>query len=268
MIMGVCVGASPAVARPGAEIQPERTGANVVPEPAPSSGAVDSHKPLFRPLAPNADAARALALRDPKAASTGGGAIRTVLSLGLVLGLIALAGAVFKRFLAPRLGLAASLGGAGRSPAGLLEILGRYPVGSGGALVLLKLDRRILLLSQQRAGRVGLRSGGGGFTPLCEITEPEELASILAKAREASGESISSKFRSLLGKFEQTAREHDPEPSARGCTPAVLSDVVQFSRDAVAGPTGEAPAARAPLPDATESLRLRLATMRIRGAKA
>jgi hypothetical protein len=119
----------------------------------------------------------------------------------------------FKRFIAPRLGLAASLGATGRSPAGLLEILGRYPVGSGSTLVLLKLDRRVLLLSQQRSGRVGLRSGAAGFTPLCEVTDPDEVASILAKARDAEGESISARFRTLLTSFE--AAPGDQQAPAR-----------------------------------------------------
>ena len=268
MTLCAWIGASPAMARPGPELEGPQIAASAAPASAPSSSANDSHKPLFRSLVPNADAARPLTSRDPKAASTGGGGTRTVLSLGLVLGLIALCGFVFKRFLAPRLGLAASLGSAGRSPAGLLEILGRYPVGAGSTFVLLKLDRRILLLSQQRGGRVGLRSGGGGFTPLCEITDPEEVASILAKAIDATGESISSKFRGLLGKFEQTGEEDGPGTLERSRSSAPVADVVQFSQVPAIHAAARATVEGSSAPDASESLRRRLAAMRMRGAQA
>src|SRR5690606_30564923 len=94
--------------------------------------------PRNAPGAPDAEARRT--------ASGGSGAWigQTLLSLGGVLGL-AVVGAGALRLLARSNGsLRASLGAGGRAPAGIMEILGRYPVGRGATLVLLKLDRRIL----------------------------------------------------------------------------------------------------------------------------
>jgi hypothetical protein len=77
----------------------------------------------------------------------------------------------------------------------VLEVLGRYPVGRGTTLVLLKLDRRVLLMSQSAGGRLG---AGAGFTTLCEVTDPEEVASILVKTRDEEGSSMAERFRTLL----------------------------------------------------------------------
>lgn len=91
------------------------------------------------------------------------------------------------------LGLAAQLGPAGRAPQGLLEVLGRYPVSRGHSLVLLKLDRRVLLLGQSPSG----------FTTLSELTDAEDVASVLTKAADADGASMSRRFSELLRGMER-----------------------------------------------------------------
>jgi len=99
-------------------------------------------------------------------------------------------------------GLRGQLGAGGRSPSGLLQVLGRYPVARGQTLVLLKLDRRVLLLCQTQSA----------FSPLAEVTEPDEVASILRQSRDAEEESLSSRFNALLGLVERdpaTARTDD-----------------------------------------------------------
>ncbi|MEO1130906.1 MAG: flagellar biosynthetic protein FliO [Planctomycetota bacterium] len=131
---------------------------------------------------------------DPETASTfDGGIVRTVVALGGIIALI-----LGIRWLSVRAargmgGLRGQLGAGGRSPSGLLVVLGRYPVARGQTLVLLKLDRRVLLLCQNSSG----------FSPLAEVTDPEDVASILTQARDDEGESLSNRFNALLKSVER-----------------------------------------------------------------
>jgi hypothetical protein len=79
--------------------------------------------------------------------------------------------------------------------------------------VLLKLDRRVLLLSQTSGGRLG----GTGFATLAEITDPEEVASILVKARDDEGDSMAERFRSMLSRYDRdlSAEPEGPEQGRR-----------------------------------------------------
>ncbi len=63
-------------------------------------------------------------------------------------------------------------------------------------LVLMKLDRRVLLLSQTSAG----------FATLSEITDADDVASILSKSRDEEGESLTARFGAMLRRLER-----DPE---------------------------------------------------------
>lgn len=103
------------------------------------------------------------------------------------------------------MGFAAQFGAGGRSPAGLMEVLGRYPVSRGHTLVLLKLDRRVLLLGQSAAG----------FTTLTELTDAEDVASILTKAADTDGKTMTRRFGELLRGMERDASLIDEE-SGRG----------------------------------------------------
>ncbi len=126
-------------------------------------------------------------LMDPGTATTVG-ALATVLS---VIGVIA----YFARNAARKSGgLWAAMGAGGRAPSGILEVLGRYPVGRGCTLVLLKLDRRILLVSQSSGGKLG----GVTMTTLCEVDEAEDVASILLKSQDAETEQSRQKFEHML----------------------------------------------------------------------
>ncbi|MBL8875311.1 MAG: hypothetical protein JNM86_05885 [Phycisphaerae bacterium] len=100
-------------------------------------------------------------------------------------------------------GLSASFGAGGRAPAGILEVLGRYPLARGLTLVLLKVDRRVLLLSQTRTGRFG----GLSLAPICELDSPEDVASILLKVREADSSSLTNKFASVFRSLDREAAE-------------------------------------------------------------
>jgi flagellar biogenesis protein FliO len=128
-------------------------------------------------------------------------AVRTSGSLLLVLLLIVALAAIAKRLVAKGGGLAGALGAGGKAPEGLLEVLGRYPLTRGQTLILLKVDCRVLLLSQTTPR---IRGGVGTLTTLCEITQPEEVASILVKAGEHDAASASGKFTSLLRAFDRT----------------------------------------------------------------
>lgn len=104
---------------------------------------------------------------------------------------------LFKKAAGAQGGLAGAIGPGGRAPSGVLEVLGRYPIARGCTLVLLKLDRRVLLLSQSGGGRGGTAS----FTTLAELDSPEDVASILMKTRAADGEATESRFAEALAGF-------------------------------------------------------------------
>ncbi len=106
-------------------------------------------------------------------------------------------------------GLLSSLGPAGRAPSGVMEVLGRFPVGRGATLVLLKLDRRVLLVCQNSG-----RGSGGAMNTLTEITDPEEVASILLRTRDADGESIARKFEGLLAGESSSYNPPERQPLA------------------------------------------------------
>jgi len=83
----------------------------------------------------------------------------------------------------------AAIPGGGR-PSGVLEILARYPVGRGQRLVLLKVDRRILLLHQS----------GGEMSTLCEIADEDDVASLLARIESGQRERSGGRFQKALQK--------------------------------------------------------------------
>lgn len=145
---------------------------------------------------------------------SGPGTLRTAASLAAVLALILAGAALFRRFASRHPSLAGSIGAGGKSPAGILEVVGRYPLGRGSTLVLLRLDTRILLLSQSvgAAGRGILRPGAASLNTLCEISTPDDVASILAKAREAEGDSMTARFQSLLSGISDADHAHADDP--------------------------------------------------------
>lgn len=131
------------------------------------------------------------------------GGLATLSSMALPLGvvLVVLVGCMvlLKRVMGAGSSLASALGPGGKAPGGVIEVLGRYPVAKGQLLVLVKVDRRVLLLGHSSPGRGGL-SAGGGFVTLSEINEPEEVARLLQKIEDGGGTSLASKFGSMLRK--------------------------------------------------------------------
>jgi flagellar biogenesis protein FliO len=129
--------------------------------------------------------------------------LRTGGSLAVVLGLIYGLARVAKRVNGNGSALASAFGGGGAAPAGVIEVLGRYPLGRGQTLILLRIDNRVLLLAQSTPG-FRLRGGGGAgtLTTLCEMSDAEDVASILLKVQDAEQASTAAKFGELLGRFD------------------------------------------------------------------
>lgn len=174
-----------------------------------ATGAAETSAVEASPLGRPADAPRTDALRfrqpeqgEPQPAEAAAaidpaaGWWRTAGALTVVVSLILAAAALMRRFAGRSGSLIHALGAGGRAPSGLLQILGRYPVGRGQTLVLLKLDRRVLLLCQTGASR------GGGMQTLCEVTDPDEVASILLRTAEAEGRTLQARFREMIAGFD------------------------------------------------------------------
>lgn len=169
------------------------------PDPVTSTQARPSEAdiPLF--AAPDEHAPQS----ERSASSTGGGWARSLASVAMVIGLILVLAALAK-FVSRRSGsVAAMMGPGGRAPSGVLEVLARYPVGRGQVLVLLRIDRRVLLLSQSMAAK------GGSFTTLAQFDDPTEVAAILRQTRDEASESVSVRFRQALERFQGGDAEGD-----------------------------------------------------------
>jgi flagellar biogenesis protein FliO len=121
---------------------------------------------------------------DPRAAEM----LRVGGALAVVLGILLLARVCLRR-------AAGGLGGGGR-PSGVLEVLARYPIGRGHSLVLLKLSRRVILVHQT----------GAAMTTISEVTDADEVATLLGRMEAGSRSREAVKFRSALSHFES---EHD-----------------------------------------------------------
>lgn len=187
-----------------------------------------------------------------------------LLPLGVVIGLVVATAYVVRRAARMGGGLATAIGAGGRAPSGLLEVLGRYPVARGQSLVVIKLDRRVLLLSHASP----CKGDGGGFTTLCQIDAPEDVAAILMKVNDADGEAASNQFEQALRAAE--APPHAARAGAwtitdegRAVQPTRDGDRTELWRDDGEALTG---AGGGGVQGAVQSLRERLAGLRGRAA--
>lgn len=130
-----------------------------------------------------------------QAVDSGGAYLQTVIALAAVLALIGVVAMIVK-FAARRSGgLMSMLAPTVKAPQGVLEVLARYPVATGTQLLVLKFDRRVLLVSQ--SSNKGWRSGASMQT-LCELADPADVASILIKTRGEEQASLAAKFQKML----------------------------------------------------------------------
>lgn len=194
-VVAVLTMAGPGVAGDGVS---ETAGASTTASAGPRA----DDRPLGLPAAPRRGAAPQNSREEPLAAevrSSGVGVGRVAGALGFVLALILLVFKAIRGGARARGGLIAAAGPGGRAPSGVLSVLGRYPLGRGQTLLLMKLDRRVLLVAQT----VGSRAGPSLAT-LAEIVDPEEAASIAAKCEQASPEA--GRFRAELNRYDDEHR--------------------------------------------------------------
>jgi flagellar biogenesis protein FliO len=193
----------------------------------PARGADESTASLeSRPIGPPTPAAA------PSAAPPS--TFRTIGSLGVVVGLIVAAG-VSVRLLA-RAGMGRTLGAAAGSPSGVVDVLARYPAGRGLTLVILKVDRRVLLLGQiaSTTGRVG------SVSTLTAFDDADEVASLLMKTQDEQGHSLSAKFRETFAAFctghaDAASAGADDTDAARAVTRSADGDEVALVDEHAAG---------------------------------
>lgn len=185
--------------------------------------------------------------------------------LALVIGLILLAAGILKRVARSTSGsLASALGPGGQAPSGVLDVLGRFPIARGQTLVLFRLDRRVLLV----AHTLPTRSSPGGFTTLAEVSDPDEVASLLIKTRDGRGESVASQFAEVAARMERGELGEREADEQRRVQVSAGGDSTRLWRD---DPTAIPPfAARthAVPPEAALSIKSRLAALRGRSDNA
>ncbi|MBY0263396.1 MAG: flagellar biosynthetic protein FliO, partial [Phycisphaerales bacterium] len=160
-----------------------------------------------RPPAPKTAAASRSDASAAAPALTQSSILRTALSLGVVLALIGVCAMALRALKRRGVLVGGSIAAGARAPSGLLETLGRYPLGRGQTLLLIKLDQRVLLIGQT-AGT--LRAGGGSLSTLCELSDPEDVASILLKAQDASDASAAARFEGMLREFDDRHGPREP----------------------------------------------------------
>jgi flagellar biogenesis protein FliO len=169
------------------QLAPAPDGAEVARQGAAGAGDAGPAANERLPLGPPPPAAKAT--EEPEGARSsfdprGSELIRVGGALGAVLVLIVLLRGVLRA------------GGrlAGGRPPGVLEVLGRYPVGRGQSLVLLKLGTRLVLVHQTRAG----------MSAISEVSEPQEVAALLGRV-EVGGRSRAAGFHGLLARVARRA---------------------------------------------------------------
>lgn len=158
-----------------------------------------------RPLgSPSASGSRQVATANPEDAGGVGkkpavvgspGLAQVAGALGFVLAVIILVFKAIRRGARARGGLMAAAGPGGRAPSGVLSVLGRYPLARGQTLLLLKLERRVLLVAQTAGSRTG-----PALATLTEVDDPEAVAAIAARCEE-QGEGAA-RFSVSLEQFE------------------------------------------------------------------
>ncbi len=109
--------------------------------------------------------------------------VRVAVGLGIVLALLVGTRAALRRLIDP-------LGSGGR-PSGVMSVLARYPVARGQQLLLLRVAGRIVLLHQSRQA----------MTPLSEVTDPDEVASLQARIEAGSRAAVVGRFQALLDRL-------------------------------------------------------------------
>lgn len=189
----------------------------------PAIRPVSESKPLGRPNGTlsarpadgGAEAKAGLASKlDPRSNEV----IRLTLAIIAVAAALLIFKVILKRFSAAGLGAR----GTGARPSGVVEILARFPVGRGQQLLLIKLGRRIVLAHQ----------AGSSMTTISEVTEPEEVASLLGRMEAGSSGRDAAKFQATLNDFvqEHEAAGRRKAASAPRTLPSMEAELVDLTR--------------------------------------
>lgn len=200
--------------------------------------------PLGKPIAiPREGAGQADATVTPS--TLGGNAVRTASALLVVLMLL-MGCALLVKWMGKKGYLPSSFGGGmlaanqARAVSGLLEVLARYPVAGGSTLVVMKFDKRVLLLHQSRSK--GWR-GPTEMTTLCELSQPEDVASILLRTRAEEDSKRAAEFEAALRREDDMmGRELAVEP-ARDLSRETLREAATRRVSEAAKPRARASAA-------------------------
>jgi flagellar biogenesis protein FliO len=119
---------------------------------------------------------------------------RVLLALAGVIALILLLRAFAARFIP---------GTSSHKSSPAVKILGRCPIAPRQNLLVIQFGKRLVLVGD----------AGANLNPLCEITDPDEVAAILAQARDESI-SVARRFESLFGRARNDfAETPEPQPS-------------------------------------------------------
>jgi len=127
----------------------------------------------------------------------------------IVLALLVVVGIIFGlRWLARRLSLVPPSGRAVRG----VRLLSRTVISPKQHVLLLQVGRRVVVVGD---------SGGAGMRPLCEITDPDEVAALLGEVKAAAASAVPAKsFRSFFGRAAEPFDPGDEGPVS-GDVPAI-----------------------------------------------
>lgn len=114
-------------------------------------------------------------------APTGGWALSTLAALGIVIGLIFGA-----RWLYTKMG-----GAVVARPSPVIEVLSRTPVAPKNHVLLLRVGQRVLVVGDSSSG----------LSTLADVSDPEEVASLLQSVSAHSDRGVSKSFNSLVSRF-------------------------------------------------------------------
>ncbi len=190
------------------------------------------------------------------------GISKTLGALMVVVGLMLVLVMAFRWVSARNGGLIASLGPSGRAPSGVLEILARYPIARTQRLVLLRVGQRVILCCQTN----GAKAAAGAMTTLTELSDPEEVASILRMIRDQDGSSNRTAFKNALKDAGGQPEQSNDETKSVLSYESAQGDTVQWQDERVNIPVQSSFSAK--VDPSVGRLRARLAAMRSDGAKA
>lgn len=220
LLVAAIVATASAMNRPASAAPPvaRATGLSGQPSTAHHEAAPIGPRPM--PASPPSTANDAgVAVPRPAAAGApaGDGSARSEIlrvagALAAVIGVIVLIRIGFKRF-------GPAWMSQGSRPSGVVEILARYPVARGQALILIKMLRRVLLVHQS----------GSAMTTLTEVSDHEEVALLLGRIEAATGRR-SEDFEAALADSAAPYRALAAGPQRRRLPAAARADVVDLTR--------------------------------------